>query len=173
MPNVNGTPVEDGVIDYGWYGPYLRRGRIIEKVSADEDTASVTLTQQLPARCKVLAAAIKNATALTLASGDTSSTADGVALVNALPTGTSTSSSAVLITQTTTSKNDDSRGASLITANATDSPVSLHVLPVDSGGSQYFSRNTSAATSGMHFSADTDMYVYVEFEELLSMPDAA
>lgn len=173
MPNVNGTPVEGGVIDYGWYGSYLRRGRIIEKVSADEDTASVTLTQQLPARCKVLAASVKNATALSLASGDTSSTADGVALVNALPSGTSTSSSAVLVTNVSTSKNVGKRAASLITENATDSPVSLHILPIDSGGSQYFSRNTSAATSGMHFSSDADLYAYVEFEELLEMPDAA
>lgn len=158
-----------GKISYAEHDGW-KRGTIKERVSITEDSDNAALTTKLPATCRILWVKTKNATAVSVAGAGTNATADGFALTNSLPaTGTVSTSTNVMAFQTTLTDNASKNANSVITANTTTNEVTLYLLPTDSGGANYFFRNTTT-TSGLHFDAAATVDVEVHFEYFPDIP---
>ena len=172
MPQGNATlnevPTTVGKVDAGWYNG-RRAAHMTERVAITTLTSSATLTKKLPARCRLVWASIQYASTIAFAGADATATADRVALVNALPSGSvGASTSVILFGSTTLTTSGVTRDVPNVTKNTGSTEVTLYLVLADGGGSAYLNRNATAATSGLHFSgtANVDIGIYYEtFED--------
>lgn len=146
MPAISKSAVTGGVTKAEWYPDQGKRFEIRERVAATSTSNVVflKLTQKLPPRCRIMAAELRHATAMSVGGSDATSTADRYALIRAtsdaalsnIATNATISNSSVIVGSPTTSSGSLIRSiilTQIATAqiiNTTTSEEFLYLAPI-------------------------------------------
>lgn len=175
----NTTPTTSGEVNAEVFGKNWERFEFRERIDITLDSSSAASTKKIPARCRVLMAYAKAASAVSVAGGETA-TADGFVVTWATSAGALSSLTTNATTQwvlgfgaTLTSNTAvfNSPPAAGYYQNTTTSEQTVYLLPYDSGGSRYLEVNTTNATTGNHFDATGNVDVILIGEKLIELAD--
>lgn len=185
MPAINKAAVTGGVTKSEWYPDNAARKEIRERVAATS-TANVNflkLTQTLPPRCRIIAAELRHATAMSIGgNAGTNGTATRYALIRATSDAALTSiasdataSNSFIITGSTNTASASLIRSIFITnvaattlVNTTTSEEGLYLIPVSTGAQTVRINSGTAATSTASTSyvfsgtGQYDVLVYLE-----------